>query len=155
MATEKKLKVRMIKLLANVWHPNEIIAVTHAYAKNFLVPKGYAVLITPEEEKRLEQEQKKKFENASKNLEERFKIKDLLTGQTLSFTLKGSGEKIFGGISEHDIVNQIEKQFNVKLERKNIVLPEGKHLKKAGDSEIRIVLGADVQVRLAVLVTVA
>ncbi|HBA44852.1 TPA: hypothetical protein DEG21_03680 [Patescibacteria group bacterium] len=38
---------------------------------------------------------------------------------------------MFGGIGEADIIAKINKDFGIRLEKKNIILPEKHHIKKA------------------------
>ena len=89
----------------------------------------------------------------SKLVEKRHEIAALLHTKTVEFELAGNGDKIFGGIGEHEILERIKKAFGVELEKRNVVLMDG-HLKKAGNHELRIHLGEDTFVRMTVTISV-
>jgi len=60
--------------------------VSDSYASNFLIPKKLAKRLTPQEEKKLLQEQKKQEAHRVELLENRHKIVEELNGITLEFT---------------------------------------------------------------------
>ena len=153
MAGEKIL-VKLLKRLAGIGKEWEIVNVSHSQARNYLIPKGFAVEAS---QKLLEQEEilkKKKSENRLQNVEGRAKIAELLHTKELIFELRGQGEKVFGGIGEHEIIEQIKKDFDVELEKKNILLPEWHHIKKAGKTDIKIHISEDTYIRMTVDVKV-
>ena len=53
------MKVLFIKFLPNVGHIWDIKEVSHAYATNFLIPKWYVKTLTPQEEQKIIQDEKK------------------------------------------------------------------------------------------------
>lgn len=153
MAAEK-LRVKLTTRLAGIGKEGEIVEVSHSQAKNYLVPKGLGILM---DDKAIENEAarlKKKQDEKRRLVEDRHKITEMLHGKTLRFELAGSGGKIFGGIGEHEIIERIKKEFGVTLERKNVALPDGHHLKKEGSADIKIHLGEDTYVRIRVEVAV-
>ncbi len=99
-------------------------------------------------------DKKKKSINRITNIEERQKLAAALHMKEIAFTLRGHGDKIFGGISEHEIIEAIKKDFQIDLEKKNILLPEGHHIKKAGRTDIKIHISEDTYIRMTVEVRV-
>lgn len=153
MAAEK-LKVKLTTRLAGIGKEGEIVEVSHAQAKNYLVPKGLGILMddkaVADEAARI----KKKQDQKRRLIEDRHKIAEKLHAQTIRFELTGAGGKIFGGIGEHEIIERIKKDYGFVLERKNVALPEGHHLKKEGSTDIKIHLGEDTYVRVRIEVAV-
>lgn len=153
MAAEK-LKVKLTTRLAGIGKEGEIVEVSHAQAKNYLVPKGLGILMddkaVADEAARL----KKKQDQKRRLIEDRHKIAEKLHGQTMRFELAGASGKVFGGIGEHEIIERIKKDYGFVLERKNVALPEGHHLKKEGTTDIKVHLGEDTYVRLRIEVAV-
>jgi ribosomal protein L9 len=101
------------------------------------------------------QKEKKAQDNARMLKEQVYTIREALHTKELTFKMAGKGTKIFGGISEKDIVAQIEKVYGIHLEKSMIDLPEGHHLKNAGDVEIHINLGKGIFTKMKVYVEVA
>ena len=58
---------------------------------------------------------------------------------------------MFGWIWEHDIIEKIEKDFWVKLEKKHIDMWDG-HIKKLGKKDIYIKLSSDSMAKITVIV---
>lgn len=144
------VSVQLLERIANVGKEGEIIEVSHAYARNFLIAKGLARLATPELIKREAEKKKKAQDNKSHLMEARHEIAQKLHNTTLVFELAGSKDKIFGGLGEHEIIQEIKKKYGVELEKKHILLPEGHHLKKVGITDIKINLGSDVNIKMHV-----
>lgn len=87
MAGEKIL-VKLLKRIAGIGKEGEIVSVSHSQAKNYLIPKGFAVEASRELMEREEQLKKRRSENRIHNIEERQKIAELLHTKKLSFTLR-------------------------------------------------------------------
>lgn len=142
------VSVQLLERIANVGKEGEIIEVSHAYARNFLIAKSLARIATPELIKREVEKKKKAQNNKSHLVEARHEIAEKLHNTTLTFELAGSKDKIFGGLGEHEIILAIKKKYNVELEKKHILLPEGHKLKQIGVTDIKIHLGSDVNIKM-------
>lgn len=149
MATNT-VSVQLLERIANVGKEGEIIEVSHAYARNFLIAKKLARLATPELIKREADKKKKAQDNKSHLVEARHEIAQKLHNTTLTFELAGSKDKIFGGLGEHEIIVEIKKKYGVELEKKHVLLPEGHKLKQVGVTDIKINLGSDVNIKMHV-----
>ena len=153
MATPK-IKVRLLQRIAHIGREGEIIEVSHAQAVNSLIPKGLAVRMTPEEERRIADEKKHAEARAQELARERYNIRDRLHMQPIICELTGLGTKVFGGVTEDTVVRQIHQTYGVELERSHITLPDGKHIKKVGTYDIRVHLGHEVYIRMSLEVRV-
>lgn len=153
MAGEKIL-VKLLKRLAGIGKEGEIVSVSHSQARNYLIPKGFAVEASQQLLVQEEIDKKKKSQNRLTNIEERQKLAETLHMKEITFTLRGHGDKIFGGIGEHEIIESIKRDFKIELEKKNILLPEGHHIKKAGKTDIKIHISEDTYIRMSVDVKV-
>lgn len=154
MATADKVKVKLTTRLAGIGKEGEIVEVSRTQAKNYLVPKGLGILM---DEKAIAEEEariRKKQDQKRRLVEDRHAIAEKLHGQTIRFELAGSGDKVFGGVGEHEIIERIKKDYGVQLERRHVDLPDGHHLKKAGSTDVKIHLGEDTYVRIRIEVAV-
>jgi large subunit ribosomal protein L9 len=147
MATDK-LKVLMLQRLAWVWKQWEIVEASYSQAKNYLIPKWFARLVTDQEVEKLENKKVTQLKNTRENIFNRHKIAESLHGKELIFEVKWSWEKIFGWIQELDIVEKINKEYGCKLEKKNVILPEWHHLKKIWKYDIKLNLWSDVYAKI-------
>lgn len=147
MATDK-LKVLMLQRIAGIGKQWEIVEVSYSQAKNYLIPKNLAKLVTKEQIEKLENTKETQLKNTKDNIYNRHKIAETLHTKEIEFEVKWNKDKIFGGIGELDIINKINKDFGIKLEKKNIILPEKHHIKKAWVYDIKLNLWSDVYARI-------
>ncbi len=116
----------------------DLIKVSDGYARNFLIPKGFAAEASSRNIQRLEHEKAvitRKAEKEKKNAEAMLeKFSDL----TLVITRRvGEQDKLFGSVTTKDIENELaEKGFQVN--RKDIAL--GETIKSAGEYPVKIKL---------------
>lgn len=111
---------------------NEIKKVKGGYARNFLIPKGMAVLASKRAILELE-EKKKKLEKKIIKLGEKF--------NNLKVVIKtkvGEKNKLFGAITKKDIIKELKKK-KITIPQKAILID--KPIKKAGEYQIEINLG--------------
>lgn len=149
-----KVTVKLLTRLAGIGKEGEIVSVSRSQARNFLIPKKFAIEVSDQFIQDEKERQKKQQDNRRNNVEQRHKIAEQLHGKTLDFALRGSGEKVFGGIGEHEVIEHIKREFGVELEKRNIALPDGHHIKSTGKTDIKIHLGEDTYVRMTIEVTV-
>lgn len=149
-----KIKVIMLQRVAWIWKQWEIIEVSHTQAKNYLIPKWLVKLITKEQEDQIEKKSRMQAKNTRDNIINRHNIAEMLHWKTLEMEAKWSWDKIFGWVQELDIISRIEKEFSVLLEKKNIVLPEWHHIKKAETYDIKLNLWSDTFTRITLVLKV-
>lgn len=144
----EKLRILMLQRVANIGKQWEIIEVSHTQAKNYLIPKWLARLVTKKEEEDLLKNKEIKEKNTRENVYNRHKIAEILHWKEISIEARWSGDKIFWWVGELDIISKIEKDFEIKLEKKNILLPEWHHIKKTWNYDIKLNLWSDVFARI-------
>lgn len=118
--------------MAHLGRKGDIIEVSAPQARNSLIPKHIVREVTPERLKKIESDKKRAQDQARMRLEQAFDIQKQLDGQELDFSLKGKGDKVFGGLGEHEILAAIDKKFGIHFEKKDIKLPNKTHIKSAG-----------------------
>jgi large subunit ribosomal protein L9 len=116
----------------------DLVKVADGYARNFLIPKGFAAEASSNNIKSLENEKAAITRKAEK---ERKKAEAMLDSfKDLAVTVKrrvGEQEKLFGSVTTKDIEKALsEKGF--EIDRKNIVLDET--IKTIGEYPVKIKL---------------
>lgn len=101
----------------------EVIKVSPGYAKNMLIPRGLAVEATEGNIRNLEKQKQIQKENEAieKAKAEEIALK-LSKGNIVIKTKAGEGGRLFGSITNKDISEAIEKQLEIKIDRRKIVL---------------------------------
>lgn len=130
----------------------EVIKVSDGYARNMLLPKGYAIEATDGNVRNLE---KQKAIQAQKLADDRASaqaLADQIKEKTLTIQTKsGEGGKLFGSITAKDIAEESEKQLGLKLDKKKIEMSQP--IKAVGRFEVPIKLFSDIRGTLTVVVT--
>lgn len=114
------MKVIFLEHVLHVAKQWEIKEVSSGYAANFLFPKKLAKPYTKELEKRLESEKQKKEANRRTLLGSKQEILDAISGETLEFTLKTSGTKVYWSIHPKDVAEYMSKKYRFPLTKKHI-----------------------------------
>ena len=116
------MKVIFIKDLKNQGKKGEVKIVKDGYAENFLIKKGYAVQVTEESLRKLEDSKRKEKQEILENTKEAEKEKIKLEKITLSFKVKtGEHDRVFGSISQKQIKEELSKK-GYNLDKKQILL---------------------------------
>jgi large subunit ribosomal protein L9 len=131
----------------------DIIEVATAQARNFLIPKKMAREVTPERLKQIAEKEKRAKDQARERLEKAFEIQKELDGQTLEFTLKGVGTKVFGGLDEHAIATKVNEKYGILFEKNDIKLPNKTHIKKAGTHLVYVHITKDTMAKIIIEVS--
>jgi large subunit ribosomal protein L9 len=143
------MNVILLEKVQNLGKLGDRISVKNGYARNYLLPKGKAVLATPENVAIFE-ERRAALEKAEAELLAKAQARaEGITGKTVTIAVKAGDEgKLFGSVGTADIA-EAARQAAIELSRQEIRLPGGP-FRNTGSYEVEIHLHPDVDVQLAV-----
>ncbi|NJB87473.1 large subunit ribosomal protein L9 [Lewinella marina] len=119
------MKVIMLQDVDKVGDKHEVIEVKDGFGRNYLLPRGLAIIGNKSNMGRLEEMIRRENAQEQKKLDVYRDIAKKLEGKTLRVGAKsGTSGRIFGSITQLQIRNLLQEQFGVDVERKKIVLPE-------------------------------
>lgn len=133
------MKVIFIKDLKGQGKTGEEKNISDGYAKNFLIPKGYAIEATNAnindyKGKKESQEFKKQQE-----VEHAEALKNSLKDITLIMKAKsGDNGKLFGSITSKEVAAKLNDDYKILIDKKKFILPDG--IKNIGTCTIDIKL---------------
>ena len=117
------MKVILKADIKGVGKKDEVINASDGYARNFLFPKNLAVEANSENMSKLKAKQDSNAFKKSQEKEEAQRIADKLSKILLKIKVKaGANGKIFGGVSSKEIAENLEKQYQIKVDKKKIDL---------------------------------
>lgn len=131
------MKVIFIKKVPKVGNINDIKDQPDGYVRNFLIPKGYAVLATPEAIKKLEQ--KESQVRVVKEVQTDLFKKNLraVNGVGVSISVKANEKgSLFKAIHARDIAEALKKQHQITIDEGFIKLAEP--IKHAGEFPVSV-----------------
>jgi large subunit ribosomal protein L9 len=127
----------------------DVVKVKRGYARNFLVPHGKALEVTPATLKRINQLSAKRAEREAKELNEAEELARRINKLKITLELEtGESGKAFGSITASDIAARLKQELGPKgdIDRHRIQLD--KPIKETGAIEVTIKLHADVTAKL-------
>jgi len=125
--------------------------ISDGYAKNFLIPKGYAIEATAANLNNLKGKKESEAFKKQQELENAQMLKEKLETIAVNISTKaGDNGKLFGSITSKDIAEALFSQHNVKVDKKKIVLPDG--IKEVGTFNIDVKLYPSVTGKIKVCV---
>ena len=120
----------------------DIVNVANGYARNYLIPKGFALEANNQNIKLLETQRKKIEIKRLKAKEEAEKIREKLADVMITISQKaGEEDKLYGSVTSMDIAAQLEKE-GIVIDRKKISME--KPIKSLGEFEVPIRLYPEV-----------
>ena len=127
---------------------NELVKVRPGYARNFLIPKGFAVEATEGRRKEHAEIVKQRAHKEEKIRKEAQKAADTLKNITLKVGAKaGEKGKIFGSVTSIQIADAIKKA-GYDVDRKNISIENEENIKTLGTYSANVKLHKEVSLKV-------
>ena len=124
------MQVILIQDIDNLGAANELVSVKNGYARNFLIPRKYAVEANASNKKQLDERMKVQKKKEDAMLAEANKVISVLKESPLKIGAKtGTSGKIFGSVTSLQIARAIRDQKGYQIDRKRIsILDDVKEL---------------------------
>jgi large subunit ribosomal protein L9 len=148
----KNVKVILRQNLPSLGEQGEIVSVKPGYARNYLLPRGFAYEATASAIRQLEEEQRRAEQRSKREYLEARRRAAQLEGMSLTFHANaGEESKLFGSITSGDIADRLSEQnLDFNVDRRQIDLPEP--IKALGVYAVPIRLHTDVRPEIKVWV---
>lgn len=127
----------------NLGYKDEIVKVRNGYGRNFLVPRGMAIMATESGKKILAENLKQRSHKEAKNVEAAKAMVEKLVNTTLVVGAKvGEKGKIFGSVNTIQLADALKKA-GFEVDRKRITIKD-LPIKVIGKYKADVVLHKDV-----------
>ncbi len=131
------MEIILKKDVENLGLEFDTVNVKPGYARNFLIPQGYALLATPKNKAALEATLEARKEEEAKLIAAANAIIEKLKATTVSIAAKvGTGDKIFGSINNATLAEELAKA-GVEVDKKYIKIP-GNTIKRTGKFSAKV-----------------
>lgn len=146
------MKVILLQDIKGTGKKDEIINVSDGFAKNYLFVKNLAVEANTDNLNKLNSKKVNEQKKRDEELKEAKQKAEELAKISIKLMVKaGDSGKIFGGITNAQIAEALEKQHNIKVDKKKITILEP--IKVIGSTTVDIKLYEGVNAKLVVHVT--
>lgn len=133
------------KDVAKLGYTNDVVTVKSGFARNFLIPKGFAIVANDANKKVLAENLKQKAFKEEKVRNEASDRAKLLDGLTLKIGAKAATSgKIFGSVNDIQLADAIKEQHSYDVDRKTITI-KGDAVKEVGTYSASIQLYKDIK----------
>ncbi len=131
----------------------DVVKVRPGYARNFLFPRGLAVMANSTNKRQIEALKQARATREAREVNEANEIAGRINKMTLTFQmLAGEGQqKVFGSVTSQDILERLAKE-GVAIDKKRIRLPHP--IKETGPHQVEIHLHPDVNASLKIVLEV-
>lgn len=142
------MKVLLKEDVKSLGRMGDLVNVSDGYARNYLIPKQFAVVADDKNIKAFEHQKKTIFERAAKLKKSSQDLSDRLATLTVSIRARaGEEEKLFGSVTTMDIAEALKSE-GFDVDRKKILLDEP--IKRLGSYPVTIKLHPDVATQVTV-----
>jgi len=145
------MKVVLLKDLPGRGKAGEIKEVSKGYARNFLLPRGLALVATPTVIKQVESNLEKEKLEESIDLDKLVELAQQIEGREIRFKARiGAGERLFGSITAADVAEELSRAIGSVIDKKKIDIE--KSLRKTGSYEVVVKLASDLNPQITVVI---
>ncbi len=132
----------------------QVLEVSDGYARNFLIPKGLAVLATPSLLREVEKRNQKESQKERRDLQRARGLAQRLTNLVVEVAVPaGEGGRLYHSVSAKEIAARLKEQHGVELDRDQIGLDEP--LRSLGVHSVPVRLHRQVKTTLRVHIVAA
>ncbi len=145
------MKLILTREVAGLGNAGDVVTVKDGYGRNFLLPRGNAILWTKGGEGQIEGIKRARSAREIRDLDHAKEIKTKLESANIVVKVKiGSTGSMFGSVTDKDLVAAIKSATGETVDRHRIKLT--KHIKKVGKYTVRIALESQVVANVPVSV---
>jgi large subunit ribosomal protein L9 len=131
--------------IPNLGYISDLVTVKDGYARNFLIPQGYAISASSSNKKINAENLKQKSFKEDKVKIEATTLAKALEAITVRIGAKAAESgKIYGSVNALQIAEAIKDQFNYDVDRKKIHV-DGESIKELGEYKAKIILHKEIQ----------
>ena len=147
------MKVILQENVEHLGHIGDIVKVAPGYARNFLLPKGFAIEATEKNAKSLAHTKKHLEYKKNRVLEAAKQLAAKIESLALAIAHQsGADDKLFGAVTNMELAEQL-KSHGLEIDRKRIVLAEP--IKHLGDFTAIVKIHPEVSATLKITITKA
>lgn len=141
------MNIILLKDIDKVGDKNEVVTVKPGYARNFLIPKGLAIVANATNMAKLDDLRAQEAAEEAKKVDTYRAMADKLEAGVVRIAAKAGAEgKIFGSVTSVQLTQALAEQMSIEVPRKKIELEE--EVKALGAYAAKVVFHPDVVAKL-------
>jgi large subunit ribosomal protein L9 len=144
------MKVILNQTVPKVGKEGTVVTVADGFARNYLFPRGLAIIADKKQVAALEKRQARIAERTAGHKSSAEGLREQVDGKTVRIEGKVGKDtgKLFGAITSQDVADAIKAQLGVTLEKKQVALIEP--IKRLGNHQVELDLHREVDAKITV-----
>lgn len=148
------MKLILTAPVEHVGIPGDVVEVKDGYARNYLMPRGYAIAWTKGAEKQIEGIQRARDAREIRGAEHAGQVRDQLEALEISIARPaGDSGKLFGAVTPADVVDAVRQAGGPAIDKRSVEI--AKPIKSVGQHTVGVKLHDAVTAHFPVTVTAA
>jgi large subunit ribosomal protein L9 len=145
------MKVVLLEDLPGKGKAGEIKEVSKGYARNFLLPRGLALVATLTVIKQVESRLEREKLEGSIDRDKLVELAQQIEGKEIHFRARmGAGERLFGSITAADVAEELSRATGSVIDKKKIDMEKPFH--QTGSYKVAIKLASDIKPQITVVI---
>lgn len=151
MATTKLILTHEV---GGLGEPGDVVEVKNGYARNYLVPRGFAIAWSRGGERQIEQIRKARKVREVRDLGHANELKSELEGLKVRLaTRAGQSGRLFGGVTVADVADAVKRAGGPDVDKRRIEI--GNPIKTLGAHTVSVRLHPEVAAKVEITVVAA
>jgi large subunit ribosomal protein L9 len=143
------MKLILRKDVEKVGKSGETVSVKDGFARNYLLPKGLALVATQDNLKRIESEKKKVEQSKKTEKNKALELAKRISNFSCTISAEAKDDNLYGSVTALDIYEAL-KDEDIGIEKQDVLLVEP--IKKLGIYEVEVRLHPEVATKIKVWV---
>jgi large subunit ribosomal protein L9 len=144
------MKLILTQEVTGLGEPGDVVEVKDGYGRNYLVPRGLAMLWSKGGESQVAALRRGREVHDIRSLTEARELAGQLASLQVTLTSRaGEGGRLFGSVTTADVVDAVSAAGGPKLDRRRLELPSA-HIKTVGTHPVSVRLHPEVTASVTV-----
>ncbi|MGP6174120.1 50S ribosomal protein L9 [Corynebacterium sp. A21] len=143
------MKLILTAAVDNLGAPGDIVEVKDGYGRNYLLPRGLAIVATRGAQKQIEGIKRAQEARAVRDLDHAREIREQLEALLdIAVPVRSSDKgKLFGSVKSGDIADAVKAAGGPTLDKRNIEIPKNL-IKSIGSYQVKVQLHDDIAAKV-------
>nr|WP_153504640.1 50S ribosomal protein L9 [Cumulibacter manganitolerans] len=131
------MKLILTQEVTGLGAPGDVVEVKSGYGRNYLIPRGVAMVATKGGEKQIAQIKRARDVRGARDLDHAKQIAASLEGLSVTHAARaGADGRLFGSVTSGDIVEAVKSAGGPELDKRRIEIPG--HIKATGTHDVKV-----------------
>lgn len=144
------MQVLFLQNVKGVARKGDVKNVKDGYFNNYLLPSGLAVVATAAVKKQAEKMRNDEVIQKERLLEEAREVVKKIDGTVVVLKAKAKGDKLYGSITEKEVIDALEAEKKVRLEKTHLIMRGNIKTTGTFDIHVKITDGAEAVLKVEV-----